>query len=507
MRIKAKLLPFIVLGWFCYGEESFFSAPEDVKINVSDDEMSGEHVKFKTIKKYKKGQKKEKSHKKYAFNKKRKFFKKKNQRVKEMPNYVINVQEFVSAKNIKIRFVQKTDTEIVNLRAVFEKRGGCYENVNGLSELLMTTISLSDTEKYTAEEIESLSQTKGIRLRLFSHDNSLSLALQYVSINEKDMVDVLRSRLYQSKLNMINLAKSQLIDHYNFHLQNPEYRLSKKISKTMFGDHPLGQEITSKDYQDIREDNVLGCYKNAFSKENLKVVVVGNFKSEDDVKALVDSVFGDLPEHLDTPLFKKEVPSVTPKKYETIEENQPGYRNNKIFYSVNSAPEFKPDNFAEAISARLAVTAFAGIPLESRLINDLRKKLGKVYYARFRIEHHDFTDFFSGSTESSDYLNTRQAIENSIKDYQESGITEEEFNDAKKYILSIHVFDIVDGAGVSAQVMHMWQKGFDKDFVNTYYDKIKETKIEDVQSAIKKFFSVENLSFGVVKKDEAVSAH
>jgi len=507
MRITAKLLPFMVLLWFCYGEESFFSDPEKVNINVSDDEMAGEHVKFKTIKKYQKRQKKEKLRKKYAFNKKKKFYKQKNQREKEVHNYMINVQEFVSAKNIKIRFVQKTDTEIVNLRAVFEKRGECYENVKGLSDLLMLTMSLSDTEKYKAEEIESLNQTKGIRGRLSSDNNSLYFALQYVSINEKDMVDVLRSRLYKSKLNMINLAKSQLIDHYNFHLQDPTYRLSKKINKAAFGDHPLGQEITGKDYQAISEDNVLGCYKNAFSKENLKVVVVGNFKSEEDVKTLVDRIFGDIPDHVDTPLFKKEVPSITPKKYETIEEDQPGYRNNKIFYSVNSAPEFKPNNFKDAISAKIAVTAFAGIPLESRLINDLRKKLGKVYYARFRLEHYDFTDLFSGSTESSDYLNTRQAIENSIKDYQESGIKDEEFNDARKYILSTHVFDIVDGAGISAQVMHMWKKGFDREFVNTYYDMIRNEKIEDVQSAIKKYFSVENLSFGVVKKDEQVSAH
>ena len=496
-------LTYSVAFAFCFtlfGENDFFSEEKSVKVNISMDDMRSDNVHIKQIRKINKKLpfKTAKIAKRFLSSKPNKV--KHSTETKMTNNYVINVQEFKSESGIKIRFVKRPDSEIVTLNAAFLNRGDIFETIPGIVRILTTSINLSDTEKYSYEQISQTCQAKGINLTVRDSNHTMNVTLQYVSNYKDSAVEILKELIYRSKLNAVALAKTQLIDRYNDAMSDPVTRLSIKMDAAMFPNHPYGETTTDKDYAKIDASIVEKAYSSSFSRDNLLVVVVGNFNSCDDVSKLIDDIFGDLPESSSSDMFKTDIKKIEPSKFATINEPQVGYRNNKIFYTMNNTPEI---NSKEAAALKIAVTAFSGIPLECRLINSLRKKLGKVYYARFNVIYEKFSSYFKGSTESSDYENTKSAIIDAIDEFKNTGITKEEFNYAIRYILSAHVFDIVDGKGIANGVLGFWLYGFDKDFINSYYEQIKNATLEDVQKVIQKYFNKDNISFGVITKDES----
>lgn len=429
-------------------------------------------------------------------------YKKYRQKQDMEENFKINVQEFITDSGIKVRFVKNEDSKIVFCNCFFENVGEAFEEKKGLYDLYISILNSSDTEKHSDKEILKLCRINGIHFFFFSGFKDLGLSASFL-IDKIDLVsDLIQEYLFLSKLNQFEKSKLQLISSYKDCCKSPDFLIGKNANRALFGNHKYASMMaTDKDLEAITEEDILNTSKTKFFRDNLKVVVVGNL-TEGEVRKFVDETFGKLPlsKEKGIDLSSRKIEYLKPNNFGELKLKKEKFTTNRLQFYLVDAPKFDSDDY---IPIQIALRQFSQIPLQNTLINNLRKKLGKVYYARFGHCMRIFSDLFVGSTESSDYEKVKKAIHDIIDDFGKNGISEKEFNEAKRYIISQRAFDKISGSAIANRVFDAWKLGLDANYVNDMYKKMEKYSLETVNAVIKKYFTTENLSIVVLMKDDS----
>lgn len=402
------------------------------------------------------------------------------------------ISEFKTPKGINVRFVPTKNSNIISISYAFKNAGNISEKKLGTNDCLIQLMTISDGKNLTNNEIKKLSNINSIYLSIDSSQDDFIGNINFPQNKLNEAVMIMNEVLYNLNFkDSFNLVINQLKSNYLLSSSSPDFILKKAALNAMFPNHRYGQIPSNDDFKKLSIKDVEITYKNLFSKNSLLVVVVGNISKENATK-MVDNIFGKLPEKYECQVVSD---IILPKNFKNIELTKENYNTNKILFTLNIAPHISDPEY---IPIKIALQIFSSIPLDNRLINNLRKKIGQVYYASFGINNLRSSSYFIGLTESTNVDIVMKSIHNVIDEFQASGITEYEFYLAKNRMKANLIFSTLSTTSISAILLSNWIDGRDKDYMNNIFEIIDNITFEDTQSAIKKFFSTKNLNTAIL---------
>lgn len=404
----------------------------------------------------------------------------------------LDIQEFTTPKKISVRFIPIKDTKITSIAYAVRNAGDITEKKFGINTCLSQLMKISDGKNLTNKEIQKISSIMSISVSSYFTKDDFIGEISFPQNRSSDAVKIITELMYNLDFkNSFNLAIEHISNNYLLAASSPEHIISKETTEAMFPAHSYGKTPTDSDFKKLTIHDAENAYKNLFSKDSLIVVIVGNISKNEAIE-LVDNMFGSIPEKKDDVITLKQV---TPKNFKNIKLKKDNYNTNKILFILSNAPSPSDQEYIPII---IALQIFSMIPLDNKLINELRKKIGQVYYASFKLNCLKFSSYFTGVTESTNKDIVIKSIYNVVKNFQKYGITKYEFALAKNILKSNVIFSILSTISISEYMLSLWLNGMDKDYINNFFKILDCIEFEKVQSAIKKYFSINNLNIAVI---------
>ncbi len=351
------------------------------------------------------------------------------------------LNERVSESGVRF-FQERNNTFPVVSIGVFVRSGSRYETDRnlGISHFLEHAV-FKGTKRRTAYEISHEIEKLGGELNAFT---SPEYTLFYVKLLSKHiekgfdvLSDIVKNAVFDKEL--IERERRVILEEIEEYYDSPEDICQTEALRSIWGEqsvanNPLG---TKESVSKITEKDLKSLYKYLFNKKNTLVSVAGDI-DEDVSEELIETYFGDLR-----------------SKGSKLNLKKPEYHFNDRTFSKNSAQfhiaitlKGYPLYTRESLMQSLYTTILGG-NMSSRLFQRLREESALVYtvYA-YPVRFIDTGGTVIYASTSKTYVSdVRAGIEKEIEDIAKNGVKENEFYDAKEYLLGSVILGLETFAG------------------------------------------------------------
>ena len=315
--------------------------------------------------------------------------------------------------------------------------------------------------------------------------DSFSGGIKTLKSETADAFELLRLMLNEPRFDVepVDRMKASRLNRLKGQETNPRSIAGKAFRESVFAGHPYSRpgEGTLQTMADIGPADLEDFRKRVFARDNLVVGVVGAISAEE-TRAMLDQVFGELPEKASlTP-----VPEVEPKVGEVnhIEFATP---QTNIRIALPGIKREDPDFFA----GYLANYVLGGGSFSSRLYSEVREKRGLAYGVYSYLGTYDHAGIVgSGSATRAD--RSQQTVDVMLAEFErmaKEGPTAEELEKAKKYIKGSYAIANLDTSGKIASVLVAIQNlGLGVDYIDKRADYIEAVTLEDAKRVSAKLF-------------------
>ncbi|MFZ1773034.1 MAG: pitrilysin family protein [Rhizobiaceae bacterium] len=405
-----------------------------------------------------------------------------------LPAAGMDIREITSPKGIKAWFVEDHTLPVIALRFAFE--GGSAQDPAGKEGLARLMSSLFDEgagdldSDAFQEQIDAAGGEMGFSaardaiygsMRVLSDDAKASFALLALAVNSP--------RFDQAPLDRI---RSQILASIEADSRDPEKAASKLWGKALYGDHPYSRERdgTPVSLAAIMPDDLRAFRAAQFGRSNLIVSVVGDI-DEAALKALLDQVFGGLPEK---PALAV-VADVTPRLGQTLAVPF-DLPQTKLVLAWPGVARDDPDFFAAFLMNHI----YGGGSFSSRLFNEVREKRGLAYGvdSSLATQRHANSLMVSTATRSDRAAETLSIIRAEAAKLAEGGPTEQEMADAKDYLAgSYAINNLVGSASIASTLTELQLSGQAIDYISRRESLIRAVTPQSVQAMAKRLLLVD----------------
>jgi len=273
----------------------------------------------------------------------------------------------------------------------------------------------------------------------------------------------------------------------------------EKFREVVFAGHPYStiqaSDETAKTYTLA---GVKSFYSNEYGAARTHLYVVGQFDIEK-VKAAIDKAFGGMKQG-PTPI--RNVPAISAKRALTVLD-RPGAPQSTIYMGVPAMSPSDPDFMKFTV-----MDAILGGAFSSRITSNIREDKGYTYGPGSFIWNRYNTGYW---IEAADV--TTEATGASIKEilYEVDRLRKEppseaEMQGIKNYLVGIYVFQNSSRTGVIGQLDAVNYNELDKDYLDTYVQKLTAVTGKDVQDMARKYLLTDKTTIVVVGDRSKIDA-
>lgn len=368
------------------------------------------------------------------------------------------------------------------------------ESKNGINSFLAVMIT-KGTRHQTSLEIAKKVERMAGSLNGFSGYNSFGLTFTFLSQHFEEAFQLLTEVIRQPSFDQEELEKRRRLVLASLRQQEDDLgRLVFKLfQKTLYEKHPYRMDplgtfdsITRLTPMDLKE-----YYQRMVIPENMVLTVVGDV---DPTKVLlaVRKGFGDLKrESPNAPSILQEPPVQRRRKAEIIKMKEQAH-----FVLGFLGVSFRhPDRYA------LTVLDAALSGQGGRLFYELRDK-GSFAYALDFVAYPNFDPGFIGvymGTHPKKLDSAVEAVLRELKKVKEEGLTEEEVDRAKKYLVGNFEIGLQTNAAQANQMSLDELYGFGFDHYQKYPQEIQKVTKEEVNRVAKKYFDLESYVIAIIQ--------
>jgi predicted Zn-dependent peptidase len=274
-----------------------------------------------------------------------------------------------------------------------------------------------------------------------------------------------------------------------------DYVASNALKGLLFEGTVLAQPSagTLKSVKSITLDDV-----KSFVKKHLvlsrAIVVVGGDVDIEAVKKELAKVLKTLPKGKAEPLAHFEANSDARTKVLERETQQA--------YIYFGSPYDMAVNDEDYYKARVATFILGTGGFGSRLMEEIRVKRGLAYSAYARVHVSKSVSYFNGylQTKIESQNEAKETVQEVIEKFVKEGVTQEELDQTKRFLLGSEPLRTETMSQRLNRTFMDYYKGFPLDHSKKELQKIKELKLADLNSFIKKHREILKLSFAIVTK-------
>jgi predicted Zn-dependent peptidase len=300
------------------------------------------------------------------------------------------------------------------------------------------------------------------------YNETATISLHCLNKHVGELLPVVKEMITESTLPSEELAiyQQNMKQRLKVSLKKSDFVAGRLIDTYLYGEkHPYGKYSSAEDFDALERDQLLHFYNQYYTQGKLMLFVAG--KLPDNIFALLDQYFGDLPNN---PIEVKQHPIVLAdqKKYRVT--NDP----NGVQGSIRIARSFPNRHHPDFLKVQVLNALFGGF-FGSRLMSNIREDKGYTYGIHSYLHNHIQHSAWMVSTEAGKDVAEATVAEvyKEMKLLREELVDEEELLLVRNYLMGSILGDL-DGP---FQIIGRWKNIILNGVPETYfYDSINTIK-------------------------------
>ncbi len=413
----------------------------------------------------------------------------------------LKIQEVKSASGLKAWLVEDHTVPVISLQFGFKNAGSKLDPAEkqGLTQMASNTLDegAGDLDSQTFQgELQNLS----ISLHFNSGRDDFSGDLKTLSRNKARAFELLKLALTKPRFDAEPVERMRVanLSRVKSSMTEPEWIAARVQNDKIFAGHPyaLNSGGTLTTLKTITPDDLRGFMKR-LGRNNLVVGVAGDM-SADELRVVLDDVFGSLPE---APVVEsKSFALSNPGKTYFFEQNIP---QTVIEMSQGGISRNDPDyQIAQVMNFVLGSSGFG-----SRLTEEVREKRGLTYgiYTYFM----DYEDaqilHVSTSTASENVNEVLKLVHEEWKKMLSTDITPKELEDARNYLVGSLPLSLTSTDKIADLLYSLQSDDLPITYLDERQKKIESTTVADVRRVAERLLKPENFTVILVGQKAGVT--
>jgi len=293
--------------------------------------------------------------------------------------------------------------------------------------------------------------------------------------------DVARNASYPKS--EVDLAKSNFVSEIEEQRSSPEFVASEQLAKAIFGAHPYGYTVPEPPAIEKVTREQLKQYAAAhYLPNNAFLVIVGDFEPAA-MTAAVEKAFGSW-QRGTLPVMKIAEP-VKRQKRQIIFVDRPDSVQSTIVVGALAPPRKAADYLALRTASIITGGAFY-----SRLTRNIREAKGYTYSPFSSADLRRLAGSFSAEASVRNEVTGPTILEilYELDRMRVTAVTDEELASAKTYSVGTMELELETQAGLAQRIATIYTYDLQRDFLQTFRDKIEKLTAAEIQRAAAKYY-------------------
>lgn len=413
------------------------------------------------------------------------------------PAHAMKIQTIKSPGGIEAWLVEEHSVPMMAMRFAFE--GGSSQDPAGNEGLANFLSAMLDegAGDLKSREFQERMEEISMRMRYEDSKDAFYGNFETLTANRDAAAKLLKLAINNPRFDAdaVERIRQQLQASLAYAARNPEKVALNEWYAVAFEGHAYARPSTGTEetVAKITGDDLEAYRKRTFAKDTLKVVAVGDINAEQ-LGALLDEIFGDLPATADLATVSKTSP-VAGGRQKVVEMNVP----QSVAVFGLGAMERKDPDF---IPAFVLNHILGGGGFASKLMEEVREKRGLAYSVYTYVYPYQHTSIFSGSvaTRNEAIGESLDVIRDELKQMAENGPTQTELDNAKKYLIGSYPLRFDTNSKIASQLLGLRMDDFGPEYIDNRNDMIAAVTLEDVKRVAKRLLETDDLIVTIVGK-------
>ncbi|HVI53308.1 MAG TPA: pitrilysin family protein [Candidatus Sulfotelmatobacter sp.] len=411
------------------------------------------------------------------------------------PVQAFNIQRVTSDGGIEAWLIEDHANPIIAMNFAF--KGGAAMDPEAKAGLSNMAVSLLDegAGDMDSQTYQGKLEDLGISLGYGAGDDAVHGHLKTITDNRDTAFSMLALSLTKPRFDAdaIERIRGQILADLARQQQDPQAIAGRALAKALYPDHPYGRatEGVEDTVKAITAADLKDYVPHRLGRDRLLIGVVGDITA-DQLKPLLDSTFGALPDKAD-PIEVPEVKANATGRVEVIRRQIP---QSVVLFGEQGLKRTDPDWYTAYVMNYI----LGGGGFSSRLMTEVRVKRGLAYGVSSGLSPYQHGALLDGGTASRNEK-TAQTIALIREEWQkmaDGGVTDQELADAKTYLIGSYPLQMDSTASIAGILVAIQMDQLGLDYLDRRAAFIQRVSADDVKRVAKSLLDSKALSFVVV---------
>ncbi|MEA5624497.1 pitrilysin family protein [Nostoc sp. UHCC 0251] len=413
-------------------------------------------------------------------------------------------EEFTLNNGLRVLLLRDRSLPTINLSGQIDAGTEFDGNQKaGLANLTATNL-MNGTQTKNALDLAKTLEDRGADLDFSASREGVNISGKGLSVNLpiliQTLADVLENATFPAE--QLELSRQRALTSLKVQLDDPRGLGRQVFQQAIYPEnHPFHSFPTDESLKTITRDDLLGFYQTHYRPDSTTIAIVGDFDPLK-VKLLLYQAFGKWSATGKPPVL--EIPSVAlPKTLTRLNKVIPGKAEAVTYIGYNGISRKDPRYYAALMLNQI----LGGDTLSSRLGTEVRDRQGLTYgiYSGFAAGINPGPFLIQMQTAPGDAQKAIASTLALLKQLREQGVTEAEFNTAKRSITNSYPVDLANPSDVSSIILNNAVFGLSRSEIRDFPQRIQAVTMAQMQQAIEDLIKPENLVIVTAGPGEAAS--
>ena len=379
---------------------------------------------------------------------------------------------------------------------LYFRSGNAFAASRGTALAEMTaTMVRTGTAQHSSREIEELLRGLGADLSVNAGQDNSSFSFAGLSDHAEPLLQLMNELAREATFPAAEFERErrQKLEEVKLERTQPGFLAGERLRKVLFGGHPYSQiSPTEEQVAAYTRDELQSVYRDFYTPENAILILVGDFDAAS-MQRSAEKVFGNWTGKKPAALESAEPP--VPKGRRVYLVDLPGSVQTQILCGCHAITRQNPDWIKLGLTNSLYGGAF-----NSRLVMNIREDKGYTYSPRSGVNPLRQYGYFSVSAAVRNDVVAASLTEifYELDKLRSVPVPEPELLDAQNYLTGVFSMGLATQSGLLSQISTLALNDLPDDYLETYREKVRALKPEDVMSAARTYFDSANMQIVVV---------
>src|SRR5882757_1702340 len=364
----------------------------------------------------------------------------------------------------------------------------------GLAEMTATLVR-TGTSKRASRQIEEDLRRLGADLGSSAGQDTSAIGFAGLSEFAEPLLQLVNELAREAAFpeSEFERERRQKLEEVKLERTSPGFLGGERLRKILFGAHPYARVSPSEaQVAAYKRDDLQNVYREIYTPENALLMLVGDFDPQYMLKT-IETIFGNWSGK--KPVAKEFPAPPKPQGRRVYLVHNPGSVQTQILVGCHSITRKHPDWLQLGLTNSLYGGAF-----NSRLVMNIREDKGYTYSPRSGVNPLRQYGYFSVSAAVRNDVVAASLTEifYEMDKLRSLAVLRPELADAQNYLTGVFSMGLATQSGLLSQMSMLALNDLSDDYLETFREKVRALKPEDVMSAARTYFDSANMQIVVV---------